>query len=136
MNGKTAFFKYGITVLLAGLTAWLVTDLHGLAYAADSASKLRILADAFTIPGVTLVMLWILVLVSMEGLFDGIAYALSYTVSTLLPGMGGRKNEAYADYLERKAANRGSRKGISFLWHVGAAFLIPAIVFTVMFYTI
>jgi hypothetical protein len=135
VNGEAAFLKYGITAAAAGLITWLVADLHGLGFAADSAVKYRVLADAFTIPGITLIMLWLLALVSMEGIFDGISYALIYTASTLFPGMGGRKNEAYADYVERKAANRGTRKGIAFLWHVGAAYMIPAIVFTVLFYT-
>ena len=73
-------------------------------------------------------------LVSGEGIVDGIGYALAYTVTTLLPGMGNKKAEAYADYIERKQASRAGRMSCAFLWHVGAAFMIPAGVFIVLFY--
>jgi len=134
VNTKTAFLKYGTAFSAAGLIAWLVTDLHELGKTADSAGQYRILADAFTIPGITLLMVWLLALVSMEGFFDGIAYALSCTVAFLFPVMGNRKTEAYRDYLERKSATRGSRKEIAFLWHAGGVFMVPAIVFLLLFY--
>ncbi|MBQ8368654.1 MAG: DUF3899 domain-containing protein [Clostridia bacterium] len=134
MNAKTTILKYGITAAAAGLITWTTLELHGFAYLTSDAERYRLLADAFTIPGVSLIMVWLLVLVSGEGIFDGIGYALSYTVTTLLPGMGNKKAEAYADYIERKQAARAGRMSCAFLWHVGAAFMIPAAVFIVLFY--
>lgn len=136
MNGKTALLKYGITAAAAALVSWLTLDLHGFAYVTGDADKYRILADAFTIPGVTLIMVWLLVLVSAEGIFGGIGYALTYTISTLIPGLGGKKTEAYADYLERKQANRAAKMKCSFLWHVGLAFMALAGVFIILFYRV
>ncbi len=133
---KTAMIKYGITAVIAGLMAWLALDLRAFSLMTDPAEKYRALADAFTIPGMTLIMVWLLVLVSAEGIFDGIGYALTHTITTLIPGLGGKKTEAYADYLERKAVNRAGKKSSVFLLHVGLAFMAVSIVFIVLFYTV
>ena len=110
-------------------------DLRGFSLMTGSAERCRALADAFTVPGVTLIMLRILGEVSASGVFDGIAYALTRALLGLL-GTGGGKAEYYRDYLERKASVRSSGKGFSFLGQVGAVFMIPAAVFTVMLYFI
>lgn len=131
MKTESAILKYGVTAAAASLTAWFSASVSG---TADSAGQYRILADAFTVPGVTLVMAWLLVLVSEEGVFDGIGYALSYAFAACFPGMAGGRQEAYADYQQRRAEKHTSRRAAAFLWHVGAVFLLPAVIFTVMFY--
>ena len=44
--------KYGVTIAVGGLMAFAVIALHGYAEAATELERCRILADAFTIPGV------------------------------------------------------------------------------------
>lgn len=126
-------FRYGMTAAAAVFAVWLSLELRGFSLMTGSAERCRALADAFTVPGVTLIMLWILGTVSASGVFDGITYALDCAVRGLL-GTGGGKSESYGDYLDRKASVRASGEGFSFLGQVGTVFMIPAAAFTVMFY--
>lgn len=126
------YLKYAITTAIGALMAWAVIDLHGYADAASLEDKYRILADAFTIPGVVLMLCWVLVFVANEGAFEGISYALSYSVKMLLPGAN-KKHERFGDYVERRR-EKGKVRGVGFLFFVGAAFFLVAVVFIVLFY--
>jgi len=134
VNSRAALWKYGFTSVFAGLSAWLILELHGFADLTEPAEKYRLLADAFTVPGVTLMMLWLLILFSGEGIFDGIGYALSCTAGMLFPGTSGHRAEAYSDYLGRRRERRAAGKSCSFLWHTGTAFMLPAVICIALFY--
>ena len=75
MNKKSRnnLLKYGITTFVAVLIASTVINLHGYDEAVTAADKYRILSDAFTIPGVVLMLCSLLVFVSNQGIFDGIS---------------------------------------------------------------
>lgn len=130
---KNVLLKYGIALFVGALMAYAVIELHGYAAAATAAERYLVLANAFTIPGVILIMCWALVFVANEGAFEGISYAVTYAVKLLIPGTGSNRQERYSDYVERRRA-KGKAKGYGFLFFVGAAFLVAAIVFTVLFY--
>ena len=127
--------EYGTAAVLAGLTIQLALDLRLFEGMTDASEKYRALADAFTIPGITLIMLWLLMLAAAEGIFDGLGYALTRTVSGLIPGSGGRKTESYAEYLERKTADR-SGKRCGFLLYEGLVCTAAAVVFTALYYSV
>ena len=133
-NRWTVFLKYGVTILIGGLIAYAVTDFHGYGAAVTAQEKYRILCDAFTIPGVVLMLCAALVWISNEGMFTGIAYSLTHAVLSLIPLAYARnkKLEKYADYLERK--NESRLRGYGFLFFVGAGFFVIALVFLVLFY--
>ena len=123
--------KYGLAVAIAG--AMTVGYLAGHGYAADlpALDRYMMLCDAFTIPGVTLIMVAALVALSNEGSFTAIGYAVRYTVRRLIPGPGGRQ-ETYAEYVERKTGQERIR-GYGFLFHVGAVFFAVAMAYLVLF---
>lgn len=124
--------KYGITSIVGALMAWATIELHGYADAATALERYRILADAFTIPGVVLMLCYVLVAVANEGAFEGISYALSYAVTMLIPGAN-KKHERYGDYVARKR-ERGGIRGFGFLFFVGAAYFVVALIFIALFY--
>ena len=128
--------KYAIAIAVGGLMVFSTLSLHGYANALPDLERYRMLADAFTIPGVFLMLLAALVWIANEGLFRGLGYVGSWLVRTLIP-FAARKNgdEKYYDYVKRKEA-QGKIGGYSFIFFTGAAFMIVAIVFIVLFYRI
>jgi len=131
---QSNLLKYGITTAIAASLVWFHMDLQGYASAAVPAEQYRILADAFTIPGMLLLMVGLLVVISNEGMFEGLSYVVSYAVKTLVPGMN-KGHERYGDYVERKR-EKGPVTGFGFLFVVGAVFMAAAGVFIALFYTV
>ena len=131
---QSNLLKYGIATAIAAVFVWILLDLQGYASAATQADQYRILADAFTIPGMLLLMVGLLVVVSNEGMFEGLSYVVSYAVKTLVPGMN-KGHERYGDYVERKR-EKGPVKGFGFLFVVGAVFMAAAGVFIALFYSV
>ena len=98
---------------------------------ADRMTQYLILCDAFTVPGLLMLMLGGLLWVLSLGALDGIAYALSYAVRMLIPGAKYR-HERYFDYVERQNGKRV--KGYGFLLISGGVVMAIALVFMVLFY--
>ena len=95
-------------------------------------NKYKILCDAFTIPGLLMLMFAILVSVSNEGALDGVGYVVKQGFRMLtFRGLG---TEKYLDYVERRRENRV--KGYGFLYIVGAAFMVIALIFMALFYSL
>ena len=133
---KANLLKYGITSAVGLLMVWLyfwlrVEDLSELA-ALTSVELYLMICDAFTIPGLTILMCGCLVWLSNEGAFNGVGYVVSFAIRTLIPGKGG--HERYSDYLERKNANRV--KGYGFLFPVGGIFMVVALVFMALYHSV
>ena len=94
--------------------------------------KYRILCDAFSVPGMMLIMTGFLVMVSNQGAFEGIGYAVKYAAKMLIPGP--KKMEKYYDYLQRR---RGKKiQGYGFLFIVGGCNLLIAGIFMALFYNL
>ena len=128
---RKLLMKYGITTVVAAGMTWLILELHGYAEATTLVAKYRILADAFTIPGVLLVMVAALIWISSEGFFDSLGYAARQFGSLFLPMFGkGKKHMTYYDYKMEKEDKRAH--GYSFLFFVGFAFVIVAVVFILL----
>ncbi len=124
---------YGITTLVGGLMSGSVLSLHGYSLAETTAEQYRILADAFTIPGVVLMLCWVLVWLSNEGAFEGLSYICRYAVKMLIPG-GMKDMERFGDYVERRR-EKGPLRGTGFLFVTGAVFFAVAVVFIALFYS-
>ena len=129
---RKKLIQYGLTVLFGAALAAIYLLTRSFTGSEPLAERYRMLCDAFTIPGVLLMMTAALLALSNEGAFTGLGYVSSHAMHMLIPGMGGRK-ETYADYLERKA-EKGPVKGYGFLLHVGLAFFALAILFFILFY--
>ena len=93
----------------------------------------RVLCDAFTVPGLLMLMFALLMSVSNEGALDGVGYVAAYALKMLIPGAA-LKTETYKEYLERRRANRV--KNYVTLYLTALICLIVAAVFLVLFYTV
>ena len=129
---KVSIAKYGITCGLAFALIWLYCSSRNL-FLQSEMERWRILCDAFTIPGLTSVMVGFLMLVAKEGFVDMLAYACSKAVGVFLPGRGfSDDGEKYYDYVQRKRGNRMT--GFGFLFVVGCVLMAFALVFMFLFY--
>ena len=124
--------RYAVTAALAALTVIGHLWLHDWSSSLAAEERYRILCDAFTVPGLMLVLIAALVALSNEGSFDALGYAARYAVRRLIPGLGLRQ-ETYGEFVERRR-EQGRVRGYGFLWHVGLVFLCAAAVFLYLYY--
>ena len=124
---------YGVCIVIGVSLVLLVAGNYGYAEAETQAERYRILCDAFTIPGLTLMLSAALVAVYNQGVFTGVTYGLHRTKDILLPFL---KTE-YIKYPEYKRQKEKKKvKNYSFLLITGAAFTLPAVYFMIRFYLI
>ena len=121
--GVSSAFCLGLAAVYVGLRDFSLQS---------TMEKYRILCDAFTIPGLVLVMIGALMAVSNEGALYGVTYVLGYAFRILIPGKR-HEHERYYDYVERKR-EEGKVKGYGFLFIVGGISLAIAIIFMILFY--
>ena len=132
---RSILLKYGITTAIGALMVWITLSNYGFSEMTSAADRYRLLCDAFTIPGVILMMIAILVWLSRQGALDGVGYAFTHAVKMLIPGQ--KKHEKYGDYVARKHAKDEEAKGKHwFIFFVGLAFFLVALVFFALFYSV
>ena len=130
---KTNLIKYGSCLLFTAVLG--VLYLSGKDFGnLPLQQQIRYLADVFSAAGTLLLMSGALVWATNQGAVDGIGYALSITIRSLSPGARAKKDERYADYVERKRANRA--KGYGFLLIGGGAILAIGLILTAVFYLV
>lgn len=131
--GKIAL-KYGIACLAGGLFTALYL-INNLKLAETQADTYKMWCDAFTVPGVILIMLFFLVWISDKGTFDGISYALRYAISALIPLGRLKEHKKYYDYVSEREEKRAQRKGHGYLFLLvtGLAFMAVSVVFLILF---
>ena len=124
--------KYAIAFVVMGIFTLGVLWLRG--YGADTVAQEKFLdlADAFSIPGVVMIMSGLLVWVASQGGFDMISYGLLRAKDSLIPGSK-HNGEQFYDYKVRQDKKRP--KGYSFMFISGGIYLIPAIIFNILYYT-
>lgn len=125
--------KYGCCAAFDALLVWgfiALRDFQSLALV----DQYRMLCDAFTIPGLLLIMFGAMVWVSNMGALDGIAYCLRFMVFSLIPGKRLERDEKYGEYVERRSQNRV--KGYGFLFWSGLVTMAIAMVFYALFYSL
>ena len=130
---KVGLVKYSIMAAVVALCAWSYIDLRDFE-GAVLMEKYRMLCDAFTIPGVGLIMIGGLCWVAGQGAVDGLTYAVRFAIFSLIPGKRVERDEKFADYVMRK---RGKRtQGYGFLFWSGLVSLLIAGVFMYLFYSL
>lgn len=131
---KGRIVKYFTAVFFCALMVWFYVRSNDFALLSQL-EKYRILCDAFTVPGLLLILTGLLVWVSNQGVLDGISYAIRGLFRVFVPGAGFRENlETYYDYMKRNEKKRV--KGYGFLFLVGGIDLAVALVFYFLFYSI
>ena len=128
-DARKTLLRYGITLAAASVMLLIVLWINDYGNATDISEKYRILADAFTVPGVILVMLTALVRLSAEGAFDGLGYVVRHGMHMLIPKKG-YNHETYYDY--KKSKDGKKPHGYSCMFFVGAAFVLVAVVFIIL----
>ncbi len=118
---------YGVGLLL------LVLHTYGYAAAGTEAERLRILCDAFTIPGVTLMLGAGLMAVYNQGVFTGVTYGLRRVKDIFLPFLRS-EYVRYPDYKRQKEEKK--IRGYSCMFYTGLALTIPAVYCMIRFYSI
>ena len=121
-----------ISLVLAAVFTFLRLDVRTLDQV-PAVVLYRVLCDAFTVPGLLMLMFALLMSVSNEGALDGVGYVAAYALKLLIPG-GALKMETYKEYLERRRANRV--KNYITLYLTAAVCLTLAGIFLALFYTV
>ena len=93
----------------------------------------RVLCDAFSIPGIMMVLFAMLFSLNNLGALDTIAYLMSYLPRMIAPAAFGEP-EKLIDFVEKRRTKRS--KGYGFLYIVGFIFLGIAIYYLVKFYSV
>ncbi|MGI6713604.1 MAG: DUF3899 domain-containing protein [Bacilli bacterium] len=130
-NNKRVILKYAIAIVVAIAFFFLIVGLRNLFKQTELKEIYRILADGFTYPGIFYIGSGFLLFAANQGSFRGIGYALKRFVLMLIP-FSKKKHETYADYL----AKERTIKGYLFLFIIGGVFLLVAVVFIILFYTV
>lgn len=129
---KKQLIKYSITCGIGAALVVLYLSLNEFNNADTLQLQFRMLADAFTIPGVILMLLAGLVWVASDGFFDGLTYSARW-LARLIP-FTNIKDEKYYDYKMRKSKDRP--KGYGFIFFTGLGFFLAAVLFIALFYLI
>ena len=129
---KVNLAKYGTSTGISLAMIWFYCSSRNV-FSTSGAELWRHLCDAFTIPGLTLVMIGFLVMIANEGFFDMFSYAFSKALGVFIPGRGfSEKHEKYYDYVQRKKEKRAT--GFGFLFVVGGILMAFALLFMFLFY--
>lgn len=118
MTGRGLILSFGSGGVLFLFAYWL----SGIR---DVAFTVR-LADAFTLPAVILLSGYLLSLISGIGFFDIFAYSFRRLFGILIPRL--MPEGSFRDY----RASREIKKGSLSMLAAGIAFLLPALIFTVI----
>lgn len=86
------------------------------------------LNDSFTVPSVIGFMCWMIVKVSSEGAFDALGFIGGMVGRALVPfGRNKRPRETYAEYKERKEANRKPQESVG--WSVSRCVILTSAIY-------
>lgn len=120
--GKLISFLIGLLIFVFGLWFQDVSQIH------DIREWMKVLSNAALFSGVLLTGIGLLVLISEEGIFDGIRY----TISSLWASLRNEKKRyaTYYDYIKREK----KRSKASSMLIPGVCYLLFAVIFTIVFY--
>lgn len=126
--------KYILSFAIMGMFTGVVLWLRDHSSADEPLVRYLNLADAFFIPGVIMLMVGVLVWLSTTGTFDMLSYGINRAKDSFIPSVSRAKEETFYDYKMRKDAKRA--KGYSFLFISGGVYLIPSVVFLILYYSV
>ena len=131
---KSLLIKYGICFGVAAVIAVLVFWARGF-FTDNAGVNIQILSDGFFVSGVLMLAFAGMMFISSEGALIGIGFVLRSVALIFIP-MGRKNHEFYAQYRERKLAERKAKTSNDHcILVVGLVFLAISIVFTVIWYT-
>ena len=129
---KVRILRFLSAVSVGALVTWAYANSR---WEADMAEVLRyrVLCDAFTIPGILMVMIALLFTMNNIGALDTIAYLMSFLPRMIAPAVFGEP-QMLIDYVQQRRERRS--KGYGFLYIAGFIFLGIAIYYLIKFYSV
>lgn len=127
---KVLIYKYLSGFAAGGLMAWMYLSSR-LNDQLLPAERYCVLCDAFSLPGLLLLSVAILMSINNAGGLDTLAYLMSFLPRIIAPGAFGEP-EKLLDFVEKRRQKR--KKGYGFLYVVGLVYLGIALYFLVQFY--
>ena len=127
---KANIYKFLTATGICGLMTWLYITSKWSEQLSQS-EKYCILVDGFSLPGLLLLCVAILMSIDNAGGLDTIAYLMSYIPKMIMPGLLGEPDKLL-DFVEKRREKR--KKGFGFLYIVGILFLAISMVFLYLFY--
>ena len=125
-----------ITAAIGALLVVGVLYIQNFGEAVTTVEKYRILSNAFTVPGVLLILFGALIWVTGEGAFAGISYVTGKLFRTLIPfGRFKDEYESYYDYVQKKK-EKGRSRGFGVLLIVGGILLAVGIVYLILYHNV
>ena len=126
---RDRLLKYGLTSVLTAAVVIYYAASRNL-FQLEKLEMYRVLCDAFTLPGIFLMLFGLMMLMNDLGALDTIAYFGHYLLHTFMPVAFG-KGQSYLDFIEERRAKQ--KKGYGFLFIVGGAFTLVGVVFLLIF---
>ncbi len=129
--------KYAVAYIccfaFCGIMAGFYLNMHEFD-TAETVDRYRLLCDAFSLPGMLLILFGGLMWVSAKGTLDALGFIGKKLVSSLIPGGRLDREERYADYVQRQREKR--KGGYGFLFVAGAISIAVSLVFLALFYSV
>ncbi|MCI8988524.1 MAG: DUF3899 domain-containing protein [Clostridia bacterium] len=97
----------------------------------DGKQVLRILSDAFFVPGVILAGVGLLIFASNGGAFDMLSYAFIRFFDLFRRDV---RNKKYKDFYEYREAKKDKKRGMAFMLIVGVIFIALAGIMLIAYY--
>lgn len=97
----------------------------------DGKQVLRILSDAFFVPGVILAGVGLLIFASNGGAFDMLSYAFIRFCDLFRRDV---RNKKYKDFYEYREAKKDKKRGMAFMLVVGVIFIALAGIMLIAYY--
>lgn len=97
----------------------------------DGKQVLRILSDAFFVPGVILAGVGLLIFASNGGAFDMLSYAFIRFCDLFRRDV---RNKKYKDFYEYREAKKDKKRGMAFMLIVGVIFIALAGIMLIAYY--
>ncbi len=128
---KRAWIKYLVALLVGAAAVCAILFGKGFLSLETRTEKMRLLSDAFLVPGILLLLSGCFIWIIRQGTFSGMGYTVhKIFVSLHSAEYRNEHKESYAEYKERKSQKKTP---CLFLLCTGAVYLIPAIIFTVLY---
>ncbi len=133
MSRKSIIIQYSVTTGIAAIISLLFLWIQDFFTPITVVEKIRLLADAFTIPGVVMIMIAALIWAGKDGFYDGLGYSMSRVKEMFVPAIR-KRHETFYDYKERQRAK--PKRSVAFLLFVGLGYVLLAIIFFIIYYCI
>ncbi len=128
---KTTLIKVAVLFLIVLAAVLTICGINGLlTEQCDQSKVLRVLCDAFFVPGVVLLCISGLSWASDKGAFDALGYGIFTFFNTHMPagkGLNWRKKETYQEYIERKHPTEKKKKKLNVALIFGGVLLVVSV---------